>query len=196
MKARLLDLGFHLSVDGLERVVDRATLGDCRNLRGNSCVDFVRVDAVIDCRNLGQPIGKALPDLLATEEGIRLFIGSARAGRRQRADRTAIRQDLLVEVDVLGIFRIEEVDCFILLRRGSQNIPAGTAEVGGMRCAVDGEGRDRSDAPFAGLSRLRLDGAGDPDAGYRRCNIARREGADIVVPADGLLCYSDRKSVV
>ena len=86
---------------------------------------------------------------------------------KQRADRARSDQDLLVEVDVLGIDLVEEVDGFGLLRRAFQHIPAGAAEVGRMRGTLDIQLRNRCHAPFAGLIGLRLDRAGDPDARRR-----------------------------
>src|SRR5687767_1407369 len=54
-----------LSVDGLDGSVEVAALGDGRQLGGNRGVDFGREDAVVDVRNLGDPVREVLPHGLA-----------------------------------------------------------------------------------------------------------------------------------
>ena len=59
-----------LIVDRLEGVIDRTALGDRRQLRLHGGVDLGGEGAVVDARNLAEPVGEVLPDLLAAEERI------------------------------------------------------------------------------------------------------------------------------
>src|SRR3569623_3406123 len=76
----LLHLLGGLVVDGLERVVNAAALGDRRELRDDGGVDLGGEGAVVDRRNLRLPIGEIGPDRLAAKEGVRRLVGVASAG--------------------------------------------------------------------------------------------------------------------
>ena len=69
-RTELLNLALGLAIDRLQHFVDRLAGAKFRQMRRHSRIHLVGEDAVVDGRNLGEPIRKVLPDLFTAEEGI------------------------------------------------------------------------------------------------------------------------------
>ncbi|WDR01763.1 hypothetical protein PSQ19_13585 [Devosia algicola] len=119
-----MNLLTELAVDGLERIVDAATIGDGGQLSLDRSTCFGREGAIVDRRHFAEPIGEVLPDWLATKEVVARFVSVTVARCQQRANGALIDEDALIEVDITGPDGLEEVDGFVRVLGRGQNVPA------------------------------------------------------------------------